>query len=74
MKTRAVEVKTLLPILSDSVVEIARCFKEQSIRSLSISSGPRGMLGLPYLFRELDMLDRVRKVRKSKRDTRTSEN
>jgi hypothetical protein len=74
MKTRAVEVKTLLPILSDSVVEIARCFKEQSIRSLSISSGPRGMLGLPYLFRELDMRDRVRKVRKSKRDTRTSEN
>jgi hypothetical protein len=67
MKIRTAEMATLLPILGSTVIEIARCFKEQSIRSLNISSGPRGMLGLPYLFRELHALDEVRRIEKSTR-------
>jgi hypothetical protein len=67
MQMRAAEMEMFLSLLGETVLRIEKCFKEQSLRSLSISRGPRGMLGLPYLFQELHMLDEVKRLSKSRR-------
>jgi hypothetical protein len=66
MRVRAQQTETLLSALHDIVLAIDRCFDEQSLRSLPVSKGPRGILGVPDLLQDLHMLDEVGKLSKSK--------
>jgi hypothetical protein len=73
MRVRARDVDTLLARMHDTMIDIERCFEEQSLKPLRVHAGPRGMLGLPRLFRDLHMLDAVKdSKRTSVRKTKSS--
>jgi hypothetical protein len=67
MALRAEQMKPLLAALHEATVNIDQCFKEQSLKNLSVSEGSRGIVGLPHIFRELEMLDSVRKFRRARK-------
>jgi hypothetical protein len=52
LETRSSQVETLLRIMEMSLKEIVQCVKSNSIESLQISEGPRGIVGLHPLFQE----------------------
>ena len=65
MRMRARDVVTLLSRMHDTVIEIEQCFREQSLKPLRVHPGPRGILGLPRLFRDLDMLDAAKGLKRT---------
>ena len=68
MRLCVCDVGKLLSCMHDTIVDIEQCFKEQSLKPLRVHPGPRGILGLPRLFQDLDLLDAVKRssVRKAK--------
>jgi hypothetical protein len=52
LTTRSAQVETLLRIMQMSVDEITKCIENNSIESLNITKGSRGVVGLHHLFRE----------------------
>jgi hypothetical protein len=67
MRVRARDSEALLMRLQGIVGEISECFEKQSLRPLNISAGPRGVLGVPRLLRELHSLDRLQESKRSRR-------
>jgi hypothetical protein len=65
MRVRALEGERLLSRVHDTVIEIAQCFREQSLKPLRVHAGSRGMLGLPRLLRDIDALDAVKRLKRT---------
>jgi hypothetical protein len=65
MRVRSREADILLLRMHDTVINIEQCFKEQSLKPLQVHAGPRGMLGLPRLFQDLDLLDAVKNQKRA---------
>lgn len=64
---RAKEMKILHSVLYDTILNIEACFKMQSLQPLKVSSGARGVIGLPDLFHDLAELDAVKANKKNAR-------
>lgn len=67
MSVRSQESRLLLQRVHDAVAEIEECFKKQTLTSLKVTSGPRGMVGLPPLLVDLRMLDQIRNAKRKRK-------
>jgi len=60
---RKTEIKTILDYVNAGYDNIAECFKEQSLRPLKVTEGPRGMIGLPSLLAPFAVKKKSRRAR-----------
>lgn len=59
MKVRSREIDQLFERLEGATAQIAHCFDQRSLAELKLAPGPRGIVGLPPLLRELIEVSRI---------------